>query len=437
MKRFLEVCAGIDAGKREIAVSIVSGTAQEEPTCLTKSFGTTVPALQECLKWLLENNCPTVVIESTGSYWIPIWNVMTEAVAVIVVNAEHVKARRGEKTDPADSRRLAERLRVGDIRGSYVPKASIMELRDLTRRRKKVLGQSNSERNRIQKLLEQGNVKIGNIVSDVFGVSGQQILKTLLNNLSATPEQMAALAKGKLRNKQAAIEEALRGHRLDEHLRWMISHCLSNLVFLEGQLRELDERIQQKLKPFEREYSLLQTIPGVGPETAAVIIAETGGNMAQFPTERNLTSWAGVCPGNNRSAGKQKNGRIKKANRWLLAALVQAGWGAVRKKGSIFKKRFYRQAQHRGRCKAVIATARALLEVVWHVLSRMTPYREAPNEEMEKREHSKKVLHHLRKLRQLGITIDGIEIPEPSKREAALPPVVQTTKLGALGIHAR
>ena len=437
MKRFLEVCAGIDGAKREFAISVLRGTAQEEPSCETKSYGTTVPELRKCLSWLLENNCHTVVLESTGSYWIPIWNVLSEEVAVIVVNAEHVKARRGEKTDCIDSRRLAERLRVGDIRGSFVPTAAIMELRDLTRRRKRILGQSSSERNRIQKLLERANVKIGNIVSDVFGVSGQRILMMLLDNPTATPEDMAQLAKGRLRNKLPEIEEALRDHRLDEHIRWMIRQSLDHLVFLEKQLAELDEQTHQKLQPFEQEYELLQTIPGVGPETAAVIIAETGGNMAQFPTERNLTSWAGVCPGNNSSAGKQKSGRIKKANKWLLAALVQAGWGAVRKKGSIFKKRFYRQAQHRGRQKAVIATARAILVVLWHVLSRKTPYREAPNLEMEKREHSKKVLHHLKKLRQLGIVVDGIELPEDVVKEAAVPPYLQTHKLGALGIHAR
>ena len=203
-----------------------------------------------------------------------------------------------------------------------------MELRDLTRRRKRILGGSTRERNRIQKLLERANVKIGNIVSDVFRVSGQRILRMLLDNPSAAPEDMAQLAKGRLRNKLPEIEEALRDHRLDEHLRWMIRHSLEHLVFLEKQLAELDEQTHQKLQPFEKEYELLQTIPGVGPETAAVIIAETGGNMAQFPTERNLTSWAGVCPGNNSSAGKQKSGRIKKANKWLLSALVQAGWGA-------------------------------------------------------------------------------------------------------------
>lgn len=171
MKKFLEICAGIDVGKREIAVTILAGSPAVEPTAETKTYGTTAKPLAECLQWLLERQCKTIVMESTGSYWTPVWNVLSEKVAVIVANPDHVKARRGEKTDPADSRRLAERLRVGDVRGSFIPTRQIAELRDPTRRRKRVLTAASSERNRIQKLLEQANVKLGNVVSDVFGMS--------------------------------------------------------------------------------------------------------------------------------------------------------------------------------------------------------------------------------------------------------------------------
>lgn len=241
---------------------------------------------------------------------------------------------------------------------------------DLTRRRKRLLSAANSERNRIQKLLEQANVKIGNVVSDVFGISGQRILQALLQHPQQSPEDLAQLAKGRLRKKKQALIETLEGHRLNPHQRWMIQHSLDHLVFLEKQLSELGQRIVEKLQPLEREYELLQTIPGVGAETAAIILAETGGNMAQFPSPRHLTSWAGICPGNHRSAGKQKSVSIKRANKWLLAALVQSAWATVRQRGSIFKKRFYRQMQHRGRKRALIAAARALLAVVWQVLQR-------------------------------------------------------------------
>lgn len=287
-------------------------------------------------------------------------------------------------------------------------------------------------------MLERGNVKIGNVVSDVFGISGQRILQALLTKPDMTSQEIAELAKGRLRAKLGELTATLEGHRLDSHLRWMIQHSLDHLVFLEQQMAELAVQIEQQLKPLEREYELLQTIPGVGADIAAVILAETGGNMCQFPSERHLTSWAGVCPGNNRSAGKQKSSHIKRANVWLLPALVQASWGAVRKRGSLFKKRFYRQMQHRGRKRAVIAAARALLSVVWQVLSHGKPYAEPQNELLQQREHSKKVQHHLRRLRQLGVDVSAL-LPPATTAEAETLALqrFRPSCNGALGIHAR
>lgn len=435
MKKFLPCCAGIDIGKQEMTATILTGSPEVEPMQQTQTFGTTVQELNRCLEWLRANQCFTVVVESTGSYWIPVWNVLSEQLAVIVANPEHVKARRGEKTDPEDSRRLAERLRVGDVRGSFIPSQEIVELRDLTRRRKRLLSNANGERNRIQKLLEHANIKIGNVVSDVFGATGQNILHALLEHPDQSAAELAELAKGKLRKKREALRQALEGHRLNDHLRWMIQHSLDHLVFLEQQLAELTERTLEKLKRFQREYELLQTIPGIGAETAAVIIAETGANMAQFPSARHLTSWAGVSPGNNRSAGKQKSSSIKRANKWLLAALVQSAWATVRERGSVFRKRFYRQMMHRGKKRALIAAARALLAVVWQVLQKGVPYAEPSNELFQQREHSKKVRHHLRRLKELGVDITPLELPPLP--ELPKPQPAFTRALGALGIHAR
>jgi transposase len=434
--KFLEICAGIDIGKREISVALLKGPADAEPNAEIRTFGTTVKDLTECGDWLREAGCRTAVLESTGAYWIPVFNVLDGYLAIIVANPAHVKARRGEKTDAEDSRRLAERLRSGDVRGSFVPPENIATLRDLTRRRKKLLSASSAERNRVQKLLERANVKFGNVVSDVFGVSGQRFLNALLNDPAATPEQIAELARTKLRNKKAEIAETLRGHRLNDHLRWMIRHSLAHLVFLESQLNEIHEQITATLVPFEQEFQLLQTIPGVGADTAAIIIAETGGNMAQFPSARHLTSWAGVCPGNNRSAGRQMSSAIKRGNPWLMAALVQAGWAAVRCRGTIFKKRFYRLMQHRGRKKAVVAAARPLLSVIWIILNRKEPYRETVGD-YQPYEQSKKIRHHLRKLAKLGIDISHIQLPPPTTQEMRLPDRHRPSALGTLGVHAR
>jgi transposase len=286
MRKFLESCAGIDVGKREVAVTVLTGSANEEPKEESRLFETTVPAREKLRAWLIEERCSSGVMESTGSYWLPVWNVIQDAVAVIIANPEHVKARRGEKTDIQDSRRLAERLRVGDVRGSFVPSQEVQQLRDLTRRRKRLLGNASSERNRVQKILERANVKIANVVGDVFGVSGQQILDALMNRQEMSPAQLADLAKGRLRAKREKLAETLEGRRLNDHDRWMLQQSIDHMVFLEQQTSELEKRILGKLQPLQREYELLQTIPGVKQDTAAVILAETGETWRSFLQRR-------------------------------------------------------------------------------------------------------------------------------------------------------
>jgi len=322
MKKFLEVCAGIDVGKREIAVTILSGSPAVEPTAETRTLDTTATALAGCLQWLLGKHCTTVVMESTGSYWIPVWNVLSESVAVIVANPDHVKARRGEKTDPADSRRLAERLRVGEVRGSFIPTKRIVELRDLTRRRKRLLTAASSERNRVQKLLEQGSVKIGNVVSDVFGMTGQRILDALLRRPELRPEELADLAQGSLRKKAPQLTEALRGHRLDEHLRWMIQNCMDHLVFLEKQITQIGEKIAESLKPLEREYELLQTIPGVRDGRG-----DSGGNRREYGavSERSPSDELGRCLSREQQVSGQTEEQFDQAGQPLVIGGVSTG----------------------------------------------------------------------------------------------------------------
>lgn len=278
----------------------------------------------------------------------------------------------------------------------------MVELRDLTRRRKKLQGNLNAEKNRIQKVLEVANVKIGNIVSDVFGVSGQSMVKALLSGEDIPPEELADMAKKRLRQKIPELIETLRGHQMNDHHRWLIEQSVEHAVLLDRQIEQLEEKIQQKLAGYQKQNELLQTIPGIKEMTAACILAEIGPDMSPFATSKKLCNWAGICPGNNRSAGKSKQSRIKKANRFLMAALVQAGCAAARERDSAFQRQFHRWVGHLGRAKASVAIAHSLLRVVYIILQRQVAYESPEPGRVHKLEQAKLVRHHTKRLRQLG-----------------------------------
>jgi len=336
-----ERCAGIDVGKRGLAAAVAVGPADKEAEIRTRWFGTTIPA-RELRTWLSEEGCTTVAMESTGSYWIPVKNMLEQDVRITLVCPRKHRPRKGDKTDFRDAVDLAIHHRHGLLTGSYLPERGVVELRDLTRRRKKLLGNLRSEKNRIQKVLETASVKMGNVVSDVFGVSGQEILQTLLDRSPVTAEEMAGMAKKKLRQKIPQLTEALQGHQMNDHHRWLIRQSIEHAAFLDCQVEEIEKKIQIQLEPCRRQYELLMTIPGIKEAAAANILAEIGPDMTQFPTADQLCHWAGICPGNNRSAGKSKSSHIRKANKFLLAGLVESSWGAVRKEGSTFQRKFRR-----------------------------------------------------------------------------------------------
>jgi transposase len=398
----IERCAGIDIGKRELAAALITGPADKDGELTTRAFGTTVPELERLTKWLVQEGCTSVAMESTGSYWIPVKNILEGSVKIVLVCAKKHKPERGDKTDFRDARNLAHLHRHGLLQGSYLPERGIVELRDLTRRRKKLLGNLAAEKNRIQKVLEAANVKIGNIVSDVFGISGQAMLDVLLSGEELKAEQVAQLAKRKLRQRIPELTEALERHQMNEHHRWLIAQSVEHAVLLDRQMEELEQRIRQKVEPYRTQYELLQTIPGIKEMTAASILAEIGPDMNQFETAKSLCNWSGICPGNNRSAGKSKHSRIKKGNKFLLAALTEAGWGAVRKDGSIFQRKFHRWVNRLGKNKANIAIARSLLTVVYAILKQGEPYRAPDPKQMHAMEKAKLIRHHSKRLRDLG-----------------------------------
>jgi hypothetical protein len=292
--------------------------------------------------------------------------------------------------------------RHGLLKGSFLPPRSMVELRDLTRRRKKLQGNLSAEKNRIQKVLEVANVKIGNIVSDVFGVSGQAMVSVLISGKEISAERIADLSRRCLRQRIPELTEALQGHQMNEHHRWLISQSVEHAVLLDRQLEELEARINEKLEPWQEQNELLQTIPGIKEMTAATILAEVGADMSPFQSGKHLCSWAGICPGNNRSAGKSKNSRIRKGNKFLLAALVQAGWAATRKRDSIFQRKFHRWMRRLGQAKANVAVAHSLLELIYAMLETNQPYQEPDPGALHATEKAKLVRHHARRLRQLG-----------------------------------
>ena len=404
----IERCAGIDIGKRELAVAVIVGPADQEGEVKTRVFGTTVPALEELKQWLIQEGCASVAMESTGSYWIPVKNILEGSVKIVLVCAKKHKPERGDKTDFRDAKNLGHLHRHGLLTGSFLPDRHIVELRDLTRRRKKLLSNLSAEKNRIQKVLEVANVKLGNIVSDVFGVSGQAMVSELLSGRELEAEQIADLAKRRLRQRIPELTDALQRHQMNDHHRWLIGQSVEHAVLLDRQMEELEAMIQKKLEPYRKQYELLQTIPGVKEMTAASILAEIGPDMNQFRSAKSLCSWSGICPGNNRSAGKSKQSHIKKGNKFLLAALAEAGWGAARKRDSIFQRKFYRWMNKLGKKKTNIAIGRSLLTVIYAVLKEELPYEEPDPEQMHELEKAKLVRHHSKRLRQLGADEDLI-----------------------------
>ena len=399
----VERCAGIDVHKKFLAVCVMIGLADQKPETEVRRFGTSVPELEKLRAWLVERGCTDAVMESTGSYWKPVFNVLEASVKLILANPEQVKALRGKKTDPKDCRWLASLLRHGLVQASFIPSRDIRELRDLTRRRRTLMQEGARERNRVQKLLEDANVKIGNILTNVFGMSGQAMLEALLEN-KLNAEQIANLAQGRLRPKIPQIAETLEGHQMSDHHRVLLRQILKHMAFIEDMVTELDREISIKLQPYEKQVKLACTIPGIGLDAAASILAETGTDMGEdgpFPTCHHLASWAAICPGNNESGGRRKSGKTRKGNRWLRATLAQTAWAGAAKKNSAFRTRYYRLKARRGPQRAATAVSHAQLIALYWVLRNGKPYQEQIHQ-LEERQRDSLIHHHLRRLAELG-----------------------------------
>jgi len=342
-------------------------------------------------------------MESTGVYWKPVYAILEDAFEIIVGNAHHIKNVPGRKTDVRDSEWIADLVRHGLIAKSFVPPKPIRELRNLLRYRRKLVESRSAERNRLLKLLETANIKLASVASDVFGVSGMLMLREIVRGES-TPEQMAQLARRRLRNRVDDLVLALDG-RVEEHHRFLLGLQISRLEQADADVARLDQRIDERLNPYTESHARLTHIPGVDRVLAAVIIAEIGLDMSVFHSVNHLAAWAGVCPGNNESAGKRKNGRVRKGNVHLKTALVEAANAAAHKKGSYLKDKFFRLKARRGHKRSAMAIARKILIAAYHMLSTGASYRDLGEAYLDHLSRDSVRANLVRRLERLGYDV--------------------------------
>jgi transposase len=345
-------------------------------------------------------------MESTGSYWKPVFNLLESRFEVVLVNAHHIKQVPGRKTDVKDSQWIAQLLACGLLRSSFVPAREQRELRDLTRQRAQLCGEQTRCVNRIHKVLQDANIKLSSVATDVLGVSGRQMLEALLRG-EDDPEQLAELAKRRLRGKIPQLRRALKGH-LTAHHRFLLEQLLRHLAHLEEQLAAFSARIEECLRPFLDEATVerLDAVPGLNRLTIENVVAEIGADMTQFPAAGHLACWAGLCPGNEESAGKRKSGRTTKGNVWLRRALCQAAWAAARKKDSYFQAQFRRLAGRRGKKRAVVAVAHSLLEVIYHLLKNpQLEYHDLGGNYFDELDPERLCRHLVKRLERLGFDV--------------------------------
>lgn len=367
-------CCGLDVHKDSVTACVLSIGENGRREARKKEFATHWKDLHRLLLWLYASKVEHVAMESTGVYWKPVWNVLAGRFPLLLANPYHMKNIPGRKTDCSDAEWIADLLAHGLLRASFVPEREIQELRDLTRYRVKLTGEYNRVHNRIAKVLEDANLKLGSVASDILGVTGRMILRAIANG-HEHPDWLADRALSSLRKKRNQLRLVLQGH-ITEHHRYMLRELLDDVDRVEAKLLRLESEIARRMQPYTDVIDRLVTIPGVDLITAWTLIAELGTDMSHFPDAHHAASWAGLVPGSHESAGKRKSTRTRKGNRWLRRALCQSAWAVAHKKNCYLTAQFYRRATRHGPRKAIIATAHQLLIIIFHVLRDGTCYRE-------------------------------------------------------------
>lgn len=406
-------CAGLDVHKKTVVAAIIVPDGQVGLRKEVRTFGTMTVDLLGLSDWLLSFGVTHVAMESTGEYWKPIYNILEETFEVLLVNARHIKQVPGRKTDVMDAEWIADLLRHGLLSGSFIPPVGQRELRELTRHRTNFVRERASVVNRIQKTLESANIKLASVASNVMGVSGRAMLEAIVAG-TAHANEMAGLAKGRLREKRVQLDKALDG-RVKPHHRFVLSELLCQVDNLDESIARFDAEIEKYCHPFEEEVELLDTIPGVAQRIAEVIVSEIGSDMSRFPTADHLAAWAGVAPGNNESAGKRYSGTTRHGDRALTVALVQAAHAAARTRNTYLSAQYHRLAGRRGKKRAIVAVAHSILVISYHIIQRKEPFRDLGGDYFDQRRPESTAKRLLKRLQHLGYDISRIEQP------AALP----------------
>jgi transposase len=402
MEVLYRVCCGLDVHKKSVVACLRCPGPKRRRAAEVRTFGTTTRELLRLADWLTAAGCTHVAMESTGVYWRPVYQILESSFELLLVNAQHVKMVPGRKTDIKDCQWIAQLLEHGLLRSSFIPPAPLRELRELTRHRRQLIEEHTREVNRVQKVLETANIKLGDVASDVFGASGRAILKALIAG-ERNAEKLADLARGLLRKKEAQLREALTGRVTDHHI-FMLEGLLNHVEFLEQQIALFDARIEERARPFAAALERLDTITGVARRSAEQIVAELGDDMSRFPTAGHAASWTGICPGNNESAGRRKSGKTRKGNRWLRATLIECARGAVRARGSYLSAQYHRIARRRGDKRAIVAVGHSILVAAWHVLRDGEAYRDPGPDYFDRLNREQLIRHYTRRLAELGAT---------------------------------
>jgi transposase len=396
-------CAGLDVHKDTVVAAVrhmVGGTVRRE----VRTFKTTTKDLMALSEWLSVEGCTHIAMEATGIYWKPVWHVLGDGeFELVLANAAHVKNVPGRKTDVNDATWLADLMAHGLIRGSFVPDAPTQELRALLRTRKQFVRERSSHVQRLQKTLEDANIKLVSALSDVIGLSGRAMIEALIAGES-DPDTLAGLAHRRVKAPPEELREALRG-RVTKHHRFLLQLHLQQVDAIDAAISEIDREVDANVEPFRTAITLLTTIPGVSDLSARVIIAEIGNDMSRFPTAGHLISWAGLCPKNDESAGKRRSTRMRKGAPWLKTTLIQCAWAGARKKASYLQALFHRLRSRRGVKKAIGAVAAAILTAAYHMLADGTLYHDLGPDHFDRTAKATQTRHLLTRLHNLGYAV--------------------------------